>query len=78
MVGLVFLENPENLKEIEHINQIKRDNKVENLRWCSRVNTKKCKGTSSKYQGHFETNENEYEKWCEDVIENNMRELYGF
>ncbi len=55
LVGLAFLENPDNLLEIDHINQIKTDNRIENLRWCSRSNKcrnkKKREGTSSQFKG---------------------------
>jgi hypothetical protein len=36
IVGLMCIPNPENFKEIDHINGDKLDNRIENLRWCSR------------------------------------------
>jgi hypothetical protein len=36
IVGKTFLENPENLPDIDHINQKKDDNRLENLRWTSK------------------------------------------
>ncbi len=55
LVGLAFLPNTDNLSDIDHINQIKTDNRVENLRWCSRENNlrnrKKLEGTTSQYRG---------------------------
>ena len=36
LVAETFLDNPQNLKEIDHINSKKDDNRVENLRWISR------------------------------------------
>ena len=36
LVGTHFIPNPDNLPEINHINEDKTDNRVENLEWCSR------------------------------------------
>lgn len=36
LVAETFIDNPENLKEVDHINRNKDDNRVENLRWITR------------------------------------------
>jgi len=33
LVGYCYLSNPNNLPQIDHINRIRNDNRVENLRW---------------------------------------------
>lgn len=36
LVALTFIENPDNLKEVNHKNCNKHDNSVDNLEWCTR------------------------------------------
>lgn len=36
LVAMCFIDNPKDYNDIDHINTIKTDNRVENLRWCTR------------------------------------------
>ena len=55
LLGIYFIPNPNNLPLIDHINNIRTDNRLENLRWISYsnnvVNSLKCKNSSSIYKG---------------------------
>ncbi len=55
LVASAFIDNPNNLPETDHINTIKNDNRVENLRWASRssnqLNDITRKRTSDRMKG---------------------------
>lgn len=57
LVAQAFIENPNNKIEVDHINRIKTDNRIQNLRWSDRDeqlgnrDMTKYKGTSRKSKG---------------------------
>ena len=55
LIGLYFIPNPQNLREIDHIDQDKANNSITNLRWVSPSNNcrnrPKIKDASSRYMG---------------------------
>ena len=44
LVGIAFIENVNNCKEIDHINRDKLDNRLNNLRWANRSQNNANKG----------------------------------
>ena len=48
LVATVFCENPEGYTEVNHINEIKSDNRAENLEWCSRSYNNTYNGRAKK------------------------------
>ena len=55
LIGLYFIPNPENLREIDHIDRNKTNNSISNLRWISHSNNNRNKpkkqNISSKFKG---------------------------
>ena len=53
IIALQFIPNPNNLPEIDHINRVKTDNRLENLRWVSNSENQKNKLSRGDYQYNY-------------------------
>lgn len=74
LIAEAFIENPLNKKEINHINGIKTDNRIENLEWVTRSENAKhaySLGLSKKMQGEL----NGHSKLTQDDV-SKIRELW--
>lgn len=80
LVSFAFLENPNEYKEIDHIDQEKTNNRIDNLRWCSRNqnnrNIQKRSNTSSKYKGVCWNKS--HNKWHSNITLNKKKHNLGY
>ena len=65
LIALYFIPNPQNLPCIDHIDRIRTNNLISNLRWVSKSNNNrnrpKFKNSSSKYMGvYFDKSNGKY------------------
>ena len=66
LVATVFIPNPENKPEVDHINRNPLDNKVENLRWVTK--SENCQNRNNVYLAHnFDGKRNDKPVICVDV-----------
>ncbi len=69
LVALTFIDNPENYKEVDHIDRDKSNNHIDNLRWADDIiqnNNKKGSGKYPKYitfDNSSPTKKNPYSCW---------------
>jgi len=44
LIAIHYIPNPKNKKEVDHINRIRDDNRIENLRWSTRLENQQNMG----------------------------------
>lgn len=62
LVALLFIPNPLNLPEVDHINTVRSDNRVENLRW---VTKKENANNPISIKHKSESHKDRHWKWSE-------------
>ena len=75
LIAINFIPNPNNNPFIDHINRIRTDNRIENLRWVTKCencqNVTKNKNNTSGYKNICIKINNKYENWCIEIKYNN-------
>ena len=72
LIGIHFIDNPENKPCIDHINKVRNDNRIINLKWATysennhnRTIRPITKGGYSKYRKRYQY------QWCENKVQKN-------
>jgi hypothetical protein len=78
LVAGAFIDNPNNKKIVDHINNVRTDNRRENLRWATNhengANQKMSKNNTSGYKGlRYDTS---FKKWVVDLPYNSFGSRY--
>ena len=75
VVALQFIPNPENKQEVDHINRIRNDNRISNLRWATRLENMQNIG---RYAGKSFVFTEEIDEDCIKIEKYGNRELEGY
>ena len=78
VVALQFIKNPDNKPEVDHINRIRNDNRISNLRWATRLENMQNLGERSGYAGKSFIFTEEIDKDCIKIEKYGNRELEGY
>jgi hypothetical protein len=75
LVATAFLENPENLPQVDHIDRNPQNNRLENLRWCSR--SQNCCNRITKNKNGFSGVYKEKQKYASYITINGKKTFIG-
>ena len=75
VVALQFIKNPENKPFIDHINRVRNDNRISNLRWATRLENNQNKGSMNGKSFVFTE---EIDDECVKIEKYGNRELEGY
>ena len=75
VIALQFIQNPENKPEVDHINRIRNDNNISNLRWVSHYENMQNKGSMNGKSFVFTE---EIDEECIKIEKYGNRELEGY
>ena len=75
VVALQFIKNPDNKPFIDHINHVRTDNRIENLRWATRLENNQNKGSMNGKSFVFTE---EIDDECVRIEKYGNRELEGY
>jgi hypothetical protein len=78
LVGNIFIPNPDNLPQLDHINGNRADNRVENLRWCSSSQNQCNKGKYKNNKSGFKGVHNNNGFWRATIWNNNKYNHIGY
>ena len=75
LIAIHYIPNPENKPEVDHINRIKTDNRIENLRWVNRSKNNLNKGKQKNNKsGHKYISYDKFnDRWVFQKMINNKR-----
>lgn len=73
LIGEAFIPNPNNYSEIDHINTIRTDNRVENLKWTDRQGN--CNNETT-IQHYNEMNERKKKKVYQYTLDGELIDVY--
>jgi hypothetical protein len=79
LVASTFIENPQNKTQIDHIDQYRQNNCVQNLRWATQsennANARKRKNATSKYKGV--SWDKDRKRWVAEICSNGKSKNLG-